>query len=206
MIGPFAEYAPIGNITIDSTTAGERFDGQHVLDNQAQARCAERGLVIQPENLVGQSLVIPAHYGGQHTIQRQRFYCAVPLGEMMNDAVEAMIDAIADRHGPGRVWFLGRPVHLVENDDLPVIRELETSEGPKRCTILRTLYGHHPSPAAWELLQLRSATLGLPAMLRDKAFVPPPVFSQHVQEIEREWMRLGELLDELRKEDAQCRS
>jgi len=109
---------------------------------------------VQPEELRGKYLIVKDHKGNQAQVIRKTvwrrvyFSPAIELEEffrLVDMEAKAHVQELKTYIGPGRVWFLGDPVH-VESVDGRVTFRRETTGMDEHELRLRTWYGFLPDP------------------------------------------------------------
>lgn len=111
----------------------------NLLRELAQAALATRGLRWQADELLGESMILMLN-GQKRYLRHSLLYTAAEPREIL-DAALAHMNEIERRHGPGAIWFLLDPVHIVTDDErIPV-----TSDPPE--VLVRTIYGHESQAA-----------------------------------------------------------
>jgi len=147
VIGPVARFEDLGledgYLTCSAPRETAPTDAQ-IVEATVQAM-ADRGLVRQPGQLLGHYLMLAGEcQGGDRKLARSRLYALAEPGKVL-EAVRAIVDRIADLHGPGRVWFLDAPtpIALTADHDTPdIVRVAVRIDGSASYLVLRTYYGH----------------------------------------------------------------
>lgn len=139
MIGPVDEFTSLGvtqrwtvDIVPDAPTAS-------AISREIASALEQNGLEQREDTAYGQYVKAPGKEGEQLLLERKPLYTAT-RGDEVLAGIRAHIALIAERHGPGRVWFLDDPVHVVKDDMRPVIQLVAGSLYPH--VLLRTFYAH----------------------------------------------------------------
>lgn len=79
---------------------GDEVPSPTELEDVSLSHMQTRGLVAQQRRVTGRTLITE----GGVTLERQRMYAIADVGDV-REAARGIVNRIADKHGPGRVWI-----------------------------------------------------------------------------------------------------
>lgn len=128
-----------------------RFDAKLLPTEAAMRRDAAywmsvHGLTKQPEEMLGQCLVLPTRdrerdISYRSILQRTHLYSAVPF-RCLDLGIRYHMHRIAHRFGRGRVWFLDAPVHFIRTADEDSVRFQSVEKDGEPLIMMRSMFGH----------------------------------------------------------------
>lgn len=114
MFGPYTSFQ-----SIESSGLYREYVSAVVPSNNREIAvlCRNRGLEVQAQEFIGSYMVLPSRQGtgGLGTLERTPLYSLARREEILL-AQEGHINYIAGSYGRGKVWFLNKPAHVVQND------------------------------------------------------------------------------------------
>jgi hypothetical protein len=138
MIGPVENYAELGVAARQMLPGDTPRPSIDAVRRDADLALARHGLVRMREELRGRYLVLPR--GEQRLCLERTHLYSLAAADEVPAAVRAHVAMIADRHGPGGVWFLLDPVHIVTEGDRVLAATVIGKPGT--LLVMRTIYGH----------------------------------------------------------------
>jgi|SRR5882757_4957273 len=145
MRGPVERFSELGlDGSEPATMSNEMLPSGDAIAREATAALAAHGLVRMPDDFFGRSLLISEPNGDRSELFRTGLFTSATPEEVL-PAVRAHIARIAEKHGPGRVWFLLEPVHVVCDDGM---YRAEMVDGAPHVR-MRTFYGHEAQRRPW---------------------------------------------------------
>lgn len=137
MIGPFETFDQLG-VDARFFVHDLRLPDGPTMAKEVAAGFARHNLTRGREELRGHYFVFQHRDRHMVRLERSKLY-TLALPDEVLAGVRAHIAAIA-KHGPGHVWFLCDPVHVVKDDQLIVGQTV--AGNPDVLVLLRTFYGH----------------------------------------------------------------